>query len=66
MVHPVARAGQALLLLGLLGVPPAWHLRITLQSNRRVTRVLGAAALTLALGYVFALAVTFPLVWPPG
>lgn len=67
VIHPMARVGQALLLLGVLGVvPAAWHLLITLQSNRRITRVLGAAALTVALGYVLALALTFPLIWPPG
>lgn len=67
VIHPMARVGQALLLLGILGVvPAAWHLLITLQSNRRLTPVLGAAALTLAVGYVLALALTFPLIWPPG
>jgi hypothetical protein len=62
VIHPMARVGQALLLLGILGVVSAiWHLVITLQANRRVTRVLGAAALTLALAYVVALSVAFPL-----
>jgi hypothetical protein len=67
VIHPLARLGQALLLLGILGVvPAAWHLVITFRSNRRLAPVLGAAALVLALGYVLALALTFPLVWPPG
>lgn len=65
LVRPLTRLGQAVLLLGVLGVvPAAWHLAGTVRRRGGVVAVAGAALLTLSLAWVAGWAVAFRVLWP--
>ncbi|MEX5237779.1 serine hydrolase domain-containing protein [Kocuria arenosa] len=65
LVRPLTRLGQAVLLLGVLGVvPAAWHLAGTIRRRGGVVAVAGAALLTLSLAWVAGWAVAFRVLWP--
>ncbi|TDL41070.1 serine hydrolase domain-containing protein [Kocuria rosea] len=65
LVRPLTRLGQAVLLLGVLGVvPAAWHLASTVRRRAGVVAVAGAALLTLSLAWVAGWAVAFRVLWP--
>ncbi|MFF0945954.1 serine hydrolase domain-containing protein [Kocuria sp. CPCC 205300] len=65
LVRPLTRAGQALLLLGVLGVVPAvWHLAGTISRRAGIFAVSGAALLTLSLTYITGYAVIYRILWP--
>ena len=65
LIRPLARLGQAVLLLGVLGVTPAaWHLVSTIRRRVGVVAVTGAALLTLSLVYVTGYAVVYRILWP--
>ncbi|MFI7495958.1 serine hydrolase domain-containing protein [Kocuria sp. M4R2S49] len=65
LVRPLTRLGQALLLLGVLGVvPAALHLADAIRHRRGVVAVAGTALLTLSLAWVAGYAVAFRVLWP--
>jgi CubicO group peptidase (beta-lactamase class C family) len=65
LVRPLTRLGQAVLLLGVLGVvPAAWHLAGTIRRRAGVIAVTGAALLTLSMAWVAGWAVAFRVLWP--
>ncbi|MEX5295933.1 serine hydrolase domain-containing protein [Kocuria sp. CPCC 205268] len=65
LVRPLTRLGQAVLLLGVLGVvPAAWHLAGTVRRRAGASAVAGAALLTLALAWVAAYTVAYRILWP--
>lgn len=65
LLRPLTRLGQALLLLGVLGVvPAALHLAGAVRHRRGVVAVAGAALLVLALAWVAGYTVAFRVLWP--
>ncbi|WP_298585692.1 serine hydrolase [uncultured Kocuria sp.] len=65
LVRPLTRLGQALLLLGVLGVVPAVrHLAGALRHRRGVVAVAGAGLLALSLAWIAGYAVAYRVLWP--
>ncbi|MFE7630605.1 hypothetical protein [Kocuria sp. NPDC057446] len=65
LIRPLTRLGQAVLMLGVLGViPAAWHLVNTIRCRAGVLAVTGAALLTLSLAYIAGYAVAYRILWP--
>ncbi|GAA1761478.1 hypothetical protein GCM10009767_20640 [Kocuria aegyptia] len=65
LLRPLTRLGQALLLLGVLGlIPAAWHLADTIRRRAGVIAVTGAGLLVLSLTYIGGYTVAYRILWP--